>query len=163
LQNRKQINGNNLKNLRSETSRVCRKNEREYLKDKINQLETTNKNKDIRNLYRSINEFKKGYQPRINIIKDEYINLLADPQNVLNRWKIFFNQVLNLHGFHEFRQMDIHTFEPLVQESSLFELEIAIGKLKSYKSPGTDQIPSELIREWGEILNSEMLKLICSI
>jgi hypothetical protein len=38
-------------------------------------------------LYRGINEFKKGYQPIINIIKDENGNLLAHPQNVLNRWK----------------------------------------------------------------------------
>jgi hypothetical protein len=40
-----------------------------------------------RDLYTGINEFKKGYQPRINIIKDENGNLIADPQNVLNRWK----------------------------------------------------------------------------
>jgi hypothetical protein len=61
------------------------------LKGKTNELETNNKNKNIRDLYRGINEFKKGYQPRINIIKDEKGNLLADPQNVLNRWKNFFN------------------------------------------------------------------------
>jgi hypothetical protein len=53
---------------------------REYLKDKINELETNNKNKNIRYLYRGINEFKKGYQPRINIIKDKNGNLLADPR-----------------------------------------------------------------------------------
>jgi hypothetical protein len=28
-------------------------------------------NKNIRNLYRGINEFKKGYQPRTNLDKDE--------------------------------------------------------------------------------------------
>jgi hypothetical protein len=95
------------------------------------------KNKNIRNLYRGINEFKKGYQPRISIIKGENGNLLADPQNVLNRWKHFCNQVLNVHGVHDVRQMDIHTAEPLVPEPSLLEVEIAIGKLKSYKSPGT--------------------------
>jgi hypothetical protein len=55
------------------------------LKGKINELETNNKNKNIRDLYRGINEFKKGYQPGINIRKDENRNLLADPQNVLNR------------------------------------------------------------------------------
>jgi len=49
------------------------------MKDKINVHETNNKNKNIRDLYRGINEFKKGYQPRINIIKDENGNLLADP------------------------------------------------------------------------------------
>jgi hypothetical protein len=57
---------------------------REYLKGKINELETNNKNKNIRDFYRGMNEFKKGYQPRINIIKDGNDNLLADPQNVLN-------------------------------------------------------------------------------
>jgi hypothetical protein len=51
-------------------------------------------------------------------------------------WKHFFNQVLNVHGVHDVRQMDIHTAEPLVPEPSLVEVEIAIGKLKSYKSPG---------------------------
>jgi len=62
--------------------------EREYLKGKINKLETNNKNKNIRDVYRGINEFKKVYQPR-NIIKDEDSNLLADLQSVLNRWKKF--------------------------------------------------------------------------
>jgi hypothetical protein len=40
------------------------------LKEKINELETNNKNKNMQDLYRDINEFRKGYQPRINIIKD---------------------------------------------------------------------------------------------
>jgi hypothetical protein len=114
-------------------------------------------------LYRSIREFKKGYQPRINIIKDENSNLLADPQNVLNSWKNFFNQVLYLLGFHDFRQIDIHTVEPLVPEPSLVEVEIAIGKLKSYKSPGTDQIPAQYIKAGAEKLFFEICKLTCSI
>jgi hypothetical protein len=64
----------------------------------------------------------------------------------MNRWKISFNQVLNVHGVHDVRQMDMHTADPLVPEPSLIELEIAIGKLKSYKSPGTHQILTELIK-----------------
>jgi hypothetical protein len=101
-------------------------------------------------LYKCVNVFKKGYQPRINIIKDENGNLLADPESVLNRRKNFFDQLLNIHGVHDVRQMDIHTAEPLVPEPSLIDVEIAIGKLKSYKSTGTDQIPAELIKAGGE-------------
>jgi hypothetical protein len=59
--------------------------------------------------------------------------------------------------------MDIHTAVTLVPEPSLVEVEIAIGKLKSYKSPGTDQIPAELIKAGGETLRIEIHKLICSI
>ena len=43
----------------------------EYLKVKIEELETNSEIKLIRDSYRSINNFKKGYQLRINIIKDE--------------------------------------------------------------------------------------------
>jgi hypothetical protein len=42
-------------------------------------------------------------------------------------------------------------------------VEIAIGKLKSYKFPGTDQIPAELIKAGGKTLYSEIHKLICCI
>jgi hypothetical protein len=62
--------------LRRDTNRTFRNKKRVYLKDKINELETNNKSKNIRDLYRGINEFKKGYQPRINIIKNGNGNLL---------------------------------------------------------------------------------------
>jgi hypothetical protein len=120
-----------------------------------------NKQTNIRHLYRGINEFKKGYQLRINIVKDENGNLLADPESLLKRWKNFFNQVLIVYGIYDVRQMDIHTAEPLVPEPSL--LETATGKLESCKSPSTDQIPAELIKAGDETLCSEIQRLICSI
>jgi hypothetical protein len=46
---------NNLQNLRPEISRTFRNKEREYLKDKINELETNNKNKNIGDFYGGIN------------------------------------------------------------------------------------------------------------
>jgi hypothetical protein len=78
-------------------------------------------------------------------------------------WKIFFNQVLNVRGVHDVRQMDIQMTWPFVPEFSLVEVEIAIGKLKSYKSPSTDQIPAELIKAGSETLYSEIHRLICCI
>jgi hypothetical protein len=59
--------------------------------------------------------------------------------------------------------MDIHTAESLVPEPSLVEVEIAIGKLKRYRSAGTDQIPTEMIKPGGKILCCEIHKLILSI
>jgi hypothetical protein len=40
------------------------------------------------------------------------------------------------------------------------EVETATAKLKKYKSPGSDQIPAELIQAGGETLQSEIHKLI---
>jgi hypothetical protein len=55
------------------------------------------KNKNIRDLYRGINEFKRGYQPRSIFVKDEDGDLLADSNTILNRWKSYFSQLLNVH------------------------------------------------------------------
>jgi hypothetical protein len=70
--------------------------------------------------------------------------------------------VLYLYEVHDVRQMDIHTAEPLVPEPSLVEVETAIGNLKRYKSPGTDQIPAKLLKAGGETY-FKIHRLICSI
>jgi hypothetical protein len=57
LQNPSQINEDNLQNLRRETSKIFRNKKRKYLKGKINEFETNNKNKNIRDLCRGITEF----------------------------------------------------------------------------------------------------------
>jgi hypothetical protein len=44
-------------------------------------------NKNFRDLYRGINEFKRGYQPRSSLMKDDNSDLLADSNTILNRWK----------------------------------------------------------------------------
>jgi hypothetical protein len=64
LQDPSEINGDNLNNVRRETNRHFRNKKREYLKGKINELAMNSKNKNIRELYRGINELKRGYQCR---------------------------------------------------------------------------------------------------
>jgi hypothetical protein len=149
LQDPSGANEDNLSDGRREAGRHFRNKKREDLKDKINELESNSKNKNIRDLYRGINEFKKGYRPRTNLVKDERGDLVADPHKVLNRWKNYFCQLLNVHGAGGVRQTEIHTAEPFVPEPSSSEVKVAIGKLKRYKSPGVDQIPAELIQAGG--------------
>jgi hypothetical protein len=57
------------------------------LKDKIDEITMNSKNKNIIDLYRGVNKFERGYQPRSNLVKDENDDLLADSHNILNRWK----------------------------------------------------------------------------
>jgi hypothetical protein len=85
LQDPSVVNEDNLRNIRREASRHFRDKKREYLKDKINEIELNSKNKNIRDLYRGITEFKKGYHPKTNLVQDERGDLLADPQKILTR------------------------------------------------------------------------------
>jgi hypothetical protein len=87
-------------------------------------------------------------------------HLLADPHKILNRWKNYFCQLLNVHGTGGVRQTEMHTPEPFVPEPSASEAEVTTGKMKRYKFPGVDQIPSELTEAGGETLRSEIHKLI---
>ena len=82
-----------------------------YLKVKIEELETNSKINNVRDLYRSINDFKKGYQPRTTIVKDEKGDLVAESHSIMVRWRNFFSQLLNVHGVKEVRQAEIHTVE----------------------------------------------------
>ncbi|KAJ4433289.1 hypothetical protein ANN_15548 [Periplaneta americana] len=128
-------------------------------------IETNSKNKNIRDLYKGIKEFKNGYQPRVNVIKDENGDLLADSPSNLNRWKNYFAQLLNVHrpNRNDRDEIEIQTAEPFIPEPTLSEVEIAIENLKKYKSPGIDQIPAELIQEGGSALYSEIYKLVLAI
>ena len=47
-------------------------------------------------MYRDINDFKKGYQPRTNVVKDEKGDLVADSHSIVARWRNYFSQLLNV-------------------------------------------------------------------
>ena len=103
-------------------------------------------------MYRDINDFKKGYQPRCNIVKDETGDLVAESHINVARWRNCFSQLINVHGVKDVGHAEKHTAEPLVPESSASEVELANDKLTSHKSPGIEQIPAELIKAGGRTI-----------
>jgi hypothetical protein len=64
-------------------------------------------------------------------VKDENGDLLADSHNILNMWKDYFSQLLNVHNVSGVRKIEVHMAEPLVPGPSHHEVEIAVEKLKS--------------------------------
>ena len=54
-----------------------------------------------------------------------------------------------VHGFNDVRQTEIHTEQPLAPQSSGFEVQNAIGKLKGHKLARIGQIPAKLIKADG--------------
>ena len=66
-------------------------------------LKLTAKINNIRDLYRGINDFKKGYQP-IRVVKDEKGDLVADSHTIEVRRRNYFSQLFNVHGVKDVGQ-----------------------------------------------------------
>jgi len=69
-----------------------------------------------------INNFKKGYQPWKNIVKNEKGDLVTDCHNILASSRKHFSQLLNVYGGYAVRQREKHTEGPLVPEPAAFEV-----------------------------------------
>jgi len=98
-----------LNSVRREVSRHFRNRKKEYLRAKIEEPEANSKINNIRDLYRGINVFKKGYHPRCNIVKDEKGDLFADSHSIVVRWRNYFSQLFNVHGVKDVGQAEIHS------------------------------------------------------
>jgi hypothetical protein len=94
IQDPSQSKVDNLNSVRREVSRHFRNKKKAYLRAKIEELETNSTIQNIRDLYRCMNDFKKGYQPRCNIVKDEKGNLFADSYSIVARWRNYFSQAI---------------------------------------------------------------------
>ena len=100
LQDPNQSNVDNLNNVRPKGSRHFRNKKKEYMKAKVDELETNSKIKNMR----CSNNFKKGYQPGNNIVNDEKGDLVTYSHRILARWRNHFSQLLNVHENNDVRQ-----------------------------------------------------------
>jgi hypothetical protein len=90
-------------------------------------------------LQRGNNDFKNGHKPGTDTVNKEKGDLV-------------FYQLFNAHGDNDIRPREICTNEPMVPDPNYFDSEIAVEKIKRHKSPGTDQIPAELIKAGGKTM-----------
>ena len=79
--------------------------------------------------------------------------MVTDCHSTLGRWMNYFSQILNVFGVNDIRQT----------ERSGREVKLAIAKLRRHKSPGTDQIPAELIKAEGRTTSPKIHRFINSI
>ena len=78
--------------------------------------------------------------------------MVTDFHSVLASWRNHSSQLFNVHEASDVRQRN-NTAEPLVPEPSVSDIQMAIENLKRHKSPGTDQIPAELIKAGGRTIH----------
>jgi len=125
FQDSNQSNVDNLNNVRREASRCFRNKKKEYLQAKVMNLKLTVTPR-ISNFCRGISDFKKGYQPRTNVVKDEKCDVVTGSHSIFAKWRNHFSHILNVHGVDDVQQTEIQTAAQLVPEPSTFEVEMAI-------------------------------------
>jgi hypothetical protein len=111
LQDPNHSNVDNLNNVRVAAGRQFRNKEKEYLEVKIDKLESNSKIKNIRLFYRGISNFKKGYHPGTNTVKNEKGDLVTDYHSISARWWNHFSQLLRIHGIYDFRHTEIYMWQ----------------------------------------------------
>jgi hypothetical protein len=102
LQYPDQNNLDNLNNIRREDSRHFRNKKKQNLKSKVTNLKVREKN--IRDWYRGISDFKKRYQPRTNIAQNEKGDLVAVSHSVSAGWRKILSQLFVVRWFSDVRQ-----------------------------------------------------------
>jgi hypothetical protein len=66
-------------------------------------------------------------------VKDENGDLLAVSHDILNRWKNYLPQLLNVHKISDVRQIEIYTAELLAPYRIPFEAKLLLQSWKTVK------------------------------
>uniref|UniRef100_A0A8D9DWW4 Craniofacial development protein 2 n=1 Tax=Cacopsylla melanoneura TaxID=428564 RepID=A0A8D9DWW4_9HEMI len=159
-------NKESYKNLCKETNRTIRRKKRQYLEDKIKQAEQDRTINNTREFYRVTRFFKKGFTPRIDLIKDNDGNLISDESKALEQWKSYFENLLNCEVIRNNRNEEeqlIYLNEEEIEAPTPLEIVNVINKLKTGKAAGEDKIPAEVLKAGGEELNMKICNLIQKI
>jgi hypothetical protein len=133
------------------STKICRNKKKQWLNNRIKTIEEAYRRNETRKFYKDIKTFRKTEQTGILLLcKDDKGNVLIEKQQVLERWKHYFNEVLNQKLTPEHTNSK-HETENLNKEVEIppptyNEVNDIIQKLRNNKAPGPDNIISELIK-----------------
>ncbi|XP_056001665.1 uncharacterized protein LOC130048676 [Ostrea edulis] len=129
------------------------KKEKENWFDKCaSELEVASGMKNQRKVFQIVKKVNRRSAPQPMSVKSKEGNILTDKDQVKDRWRKHFCELLNrpapARRYHPSQQLweelDIDTSEPSEED-----VEKAINKLKNNKSAGTDSVTAELIQYGG--------------
>ena len=132
---------------------------------KLTEIANHNTKRNTRQFYKDMEQLNKEYRPYINNCKDRNGNLLLEKDQILERWKQYFQEVFMVNGetdeitIEEINDdIDIQTKEPTYEE-----VKRIIQNLKNNKSPQPDKIVNELIKKGGVTLWHKLYNLLIKI
>lgn len=148
------------RNERRKVKRLMRKKKRDHLNKKLEQIEKEDSMKNIRSFYQLVKQQRRGIQVKGTLIKDKNGTNLTGNEAVRERWAEYFKELLNVEQEFIIEENIITSAELEDTPPSMSEVEYAITRLKNNKSPGVDEITSELLKNGGPALRRELHNLM---
>lgn len=115
--------------------------------------------------YRVLKSFRTEKQEKELYIRNKKQEILTNEIEVMKRWREYFQELLG----QQTQITDENVIEPEdedpgeeegVGEFEMTELEKVIGALKTGKTPGSDKITTEMIKNLGEIGKEAILEIL---
>ena len=125
----------------------------EWIEEQCSTIEKGMETGDSKNAYSTLKSLTKTSQLRTAVTNDQDGKLITDNEKVLKRWTKYCKGLYNyeIHPYTSLLQTDLPSMDG---EDSLLilkeEVEAAVQSLNLGKSPGVDNIPSELVKNGGK-------------
>jgi len=136
-----------------------------WINNKILQIGHNQKRNDTRKFFQEIKTFKPQQIILPTTCKDTRGNTITQTDDVLARWKEYFQNILSVPMAPESLQLTSERIDnnDKVEPPTFNEICSIINKLKMNKAAGVDNIPGELIKYGGRTLKQKIYKLIQNI
>jgi hypothetical protein len=124
---------------------------KEWLDNKIKEINEINRNRDTRKLYKDVRILSNQPSAMTLVCKDKDGNILSERKQILEGWQQYFKELLN-PATERINIIEIHenSINNLEQEEPTYEeMNKIIKNLKSNKAAGPDDILPEFIKNGG--------------
>lgn len=125
-------------------------------------LELLKEQKDIRNFYKSVNEGRTAFLPRISQIRKSDGTLVTDKAGILERWTEHYENHFKIKGEHETIHQEYLSSDDLEppDDEEVFGI---VKILRNNKAPGIDGLHSELLKEGGSESMKKLHEVILKV
>ena len=130
-----------------------RKAKQNWIDEQCSSIDRDMERGSSREAYKTLKSITTTTMPRAAVIDDKDGNLLTDSKKVLERWTEYCSGLYNYQIDLDTSVLDNNQAPRTANESPPVlktEVEAAVRSLKTGKSPGVDNIPSELLKHGGD-------------
>jgi predicted site-specific integrase-resolvase len=128
-------------------NRICSRKKKEWLDNKIKEINEINRNKDTRKMYKDVRNLSNQPFAVTLVCKDKDGNILSERKQRLERWQQYFKELLNPEieriNSREILENSINNLEQ--DEPTNEKINKIIKNMKSNKAAGPDDILPEFI------------------